>query len=332
MSLGAVDFPQPLDTAVEKPAWRRVAVFYLLATTIALAGWLPYGAQLAGVLPGHIPAIVPVIAQYSPTIAALLLVAVEGGMRGLGVFFKRSLNPFVGARWFGVAVLTPPLMAAALIALHALEGGYVPGFAALGSLPDQVARFLQNTHDASGGAVAGSPLGSLALFARQGLAQALLVLFGLAFANGGISEEAGLARLCARQSARRAARAVRPRLPSDSSWGLWHTGPAFWAGILQSQWRIFSIPLEYTLGTIPLTVMIAWVFVNAKKSLLPGMFFHASYNGTFFLLTQIWTPGHAVVSIPEWLAATYAAALAVIVIGRKTMLARAGTGPSGAAP
>jgi hypothetical protein len=60
-----------------------------------------------------------------------------------------------------------------------------------------------------------------------------------------------------------------------------------------------------------------------RKSLLPGMLMHACYNFTFFFLTQIWTPQHPVVTISEWLAASYVAAAIVIIAGRRTLLARA---------
>jgi membrane protease YdiL (CAAX protease family) len=180
--------------------------------------------------------------------------------------------------------------------------------------------FFTAMHDASGGA--SNSIGVLlAHWASLGLIPALLTFFGLAIANGGISEEAGwrgymLAGLLPGRRVLTAAVLV------GFFWGLWHTGPEFWAGILQSNWKVIAIPLDYTLGTIPLTIMIAWVFLNAKKSLLPGMLLHACYNGTFFFLTQIWTPQHPVVTIPEWLVASYAAALIVLVIGRRTLLAR----------
>jgi membrane protease YdiL (CAAX protease family) len=303
-------------------AWRRVGDFYVWTTVISAAAWLPYGAQMAGVLHTDIPAIVPVLGQYSPTIAALILVAREGGFAGLVAFLRRSFSLRFGFRWVAAAVAIPLLMAGGLIALHALRGAGVPPLASLAGWPARVAQFLADPHDAAGGVAGRSDLvRMLANWAGQGAVQAALVLFGIAFANGGISEEAGwrgyaLAKLIDGR------RVLLVALTVGFFWGLWHTGPAFWAGLFQSNWHVFAIPLEYTLGTIPLTVMIAWLFVNVRRSLVPGMILHACYNATFFFLTQIWMPGHAVVSIPEWLLASYAAALAVVVAGRKTLFAR----------
>ena len=309
--------------AVEAPSgWRRFWIFYGLATAISAAAWIAYGAQIAGLLHSQIPPIIPVLSQYSPTIAALILIAREGGLSGLGKFLKRSLNPFVGARWFAAAVAIPLLMAAGLLALHAVQGAYVPSWASLAGWPDRLAQFLLHPQDASGGATgADDTIRALAQWARQGALPAALVFFGIAFANGGVSEEAGW-RGYALDSLLEGRRAIFAAVVVGLFWGLWHTGPAFWAGVLQARWSVFSIPFEYTLATIPLTVMMAWIFIAAKKSLLPGMVFHATYNATFFFLTQIWSPGRPVASILEWVGATYVAALIVIVLGRRTLLAR----------
>ncbi len=300
--------------------WRQVGIFYLLAMALSLAVWIPAGAQLAGVLPGRVPALLVLASQYSPTLAALILIWREGGLAGLGRFLSRSLNPMFDPRWYAVALLTPLLMGLGLIALHAFRGGYVPPFLSAQDVHDHIVRYWTSIQDASGGASRDVGV-ALARWSGASLLQTLAVYFAVCLANGGISEEAGwrgyaLARLLEGR------RVLTAALIVGFFWGLWHTGPAFWAAVFGRGTSGFAIPVEYTLGTIPLTVMISWVFVNAKRSLLPGMLFHACYNGTFFFLTQIWTPGHPAVSILEWLAASYVAALLVVAIGAKTMFAR----------
>jgi membrane protease YdiL (CAAX protease family) len=295
----------------------RVGVFYGLTMFLALASWIPYGAQLAGLLPGHIPAIVPVAGQYSPTVAGLILVAWEGR---LVQFLKRSFNPVFAFRWYAVALCLPLVMAAGLVALHALQGAYVPSLASLRDLQSHIATFFASMKDASGGASKNLGM-ALSRWASLGLIPALATVFGVALFNGGLSEEAGW-RGYMLDGMLRGRRVLVAALIVGCLWGVWHTGPEMWAGVFQSNWKVLAIPAEYTLGTIPLTVMIAWVFLNARKSLLPGMLMHACYNFTFFFLTQIWTPQHPVVTIPEWLAASYIAAFIVIVAGRRTLLAR----------
>jgi membrane protease YdiL (CAAX protease family) len=330
--MSMISTAQPVSDAAARPAgvWRQVAAFYALAMGLSLAIWIPYGAQLAGALPGRIPSAIVVASQYSPTLAALILVTIEGRWRGLSTFLKRSLNARVGLRWFAVALFTPPLMALAIIGLHAVSGGYVPSLAALAQTHAHLMLNWQTHADA--GADASRDAGTfLAKLGAAGLIPALLVLAGESLANGGISEEAGwrgyaVARLLPGR------RTLAVAVLVGFFWGLWHTGPAFWQDVFQGGGRNLAIPLEYTLGTIPLTVMITWVFANAKRSLLPGMVFHACYNGSLLFLMQIWTPGRPVVSIPEWLAASYIAAAVMVIVGRRTMLARQPLDESIAAP
>ncbi|HXQ15135.1 MAG TPA: CPBP family intramembrane glutamic endopeptidase [Caulobacteraceae bacterium] len=299
---------------------RRVGVFYLLATLLAWAGWIPYAAQQAWGLGWRIPVEVPVLAQYSPTIAALALITMDGGIAGLGRFLGTALEWRVGPRWYAVALFTAPTMGAALIGLHALLGTPPPSLLALRDWPDHVANFVQSSIQLGPNTSVG-PLGALKGWAASGALQATLVILGLAIANGGISEEAGW-RGYALPGLLPGRRALVAALWLGVMWGLWHTGPNFWLGVFQSRWSVLSIPIEYCLGTLPLSVLICWVFINARRSLLPGILFHGSYNATFFFLTALWTPGKPVVSLLEWVGATIVAALLAIFIGRRTLFAR----------
>ena len=295
------------DLRSQKP----MVSFYLLATAIAWAGWIPYAAQQAFNLSWGIPFGVAMMAQYSPTIAALILTSMDGGVRGLARFLKLSLNPRVGLQWYAVALMTAPAMGAFLIGLHALFGTPPPPLPSLQSWQAHVVADLASP----------PAINLLERWASTGVLQATLVYVGLAIANGGISEEAGW-RGYAFPRLLRGRVALRASLVLGALWGVWHTGPDFWLGIFKADWSVIVIPIGYTLGTLPLSILICWVFLNAKRSLLPAILFHASYNGTFFFLISLWTPERPVVSIPEWIAATYVAALAAIIIGRRTLLAR----------
>jgi len=303
----------------------HLVIFYLLTTAIACMGWIPFAAYQVGLLHWRIPVEIPIVAQYSPTLAAFILIAFEGGRDGLRTFLKSFVRWRIGVQWYVVALLTAPLMGISLIALHAFEGKYVPTIASLQGWQFHVAAFIENLGGVSGGTASSSGLfHSLARWASWGVWPAALVILGLATANGGLSEEAGwrgyaLTRLLPGR------RALLASLWVGLMWGLWHTGPAFWIGIFQKNWSVVAVPIEYTLGTVPLSVLICWVFINAKRSLLPGILFHASYNSTFFFLTALWTPGKPVVSVLEWLAATIGAALLAILIGRQSLLARSST-------
>jgi membrane protease YdiL (CAAX protease family) len=306
--------------AAQTAALRQVSVFYALTMAIFLAVCVPYGAQLAGLLSGRIPSAIVILSQYSPTAAALILVFVEGRWQGLTSFLRMSLNPRVGPQWFLLALSTPLLMGLGILALHRVTGGYVPPLSALAETHQHLTHSWLTHADA--GADASRDVGAtLARLGSGGLIPALLVYAGVSLANGGISEEAGwrgyaVARLLPGR------RAILVAIVVGFFWGLWHTGPAFWQDVFQGGGKNLAIPIEYTLGTIPLTVMITFVFIKARKSLLPGMVFHACYNGTLLFLLQIWTPGRPAISVVEWLAATYVAAALFVILGRKTLLAR----------
>jgi hypothetical protein len=290
---------------------KRLVSFYLLTTAIAWAGWIPYAAQQAFNLSWRLPVGIPIIAQYSPTIAGLILIAMDSGVGGLARFLRLSLNWRVGLRWYGVALLTAPAMGAVLIGLHALFGTPPPALPSLQSWQAHVVADLASP----------PAIDFLQRWASMGVLQATLVYLGLAITNGGISEEAGW-RGYAFPRLYRGRAAVTAALVLGVLWGVWHTGPDFWVGIFKANWSAISIPIGYCLGTTPLSVLICWVFLNANRSLLPAILFHASYNGTFFFLISLWTPERPVVSIPQWIAATYVAALLAIIIGRRTLLAR----------
>jgi len=309
-----------MSEVVSQGRRHRVAIFYLLTTLIAWAGWIPYAAQQVWGLPWRIPVEVPVLAQYSPTVAALGLIALDGGLGGLWRFAKTSLQWRVGLRWYLFALLAAPLMGASLVGLHALLGMAPPAMISARDWSAHVAGFVHASVQTGPGARAGL-YSTLEAWAGSGAIQATAVVIGLALANGGLSEEAGW-RGYALPGLLAGRRPLVAALWVGLLWGVWHTGPAFWAGMFQSNWSVVSTPVLYCLGAVPLSVMIAWVFINARRSLLPGMLFHASYNTTFFLLASLWTPGRPVVSPLEWVAATNLLALAVVVVGRRTLLAR----------
>ena len=66
----------------------HLVIFYLLTTAIACVGWIPFAAYQVGILHWRIPAEIPIVVQYSPTLAAFILIAIEGGRGGLWRFLK----------------------------------------------------------------------------------------------------------------------------------------------------------------------------------------------------------------------------------------------------
>ena len=299
-----------------RPQQGHVGIYYCLALGISWAGWIPYAAQQTGILHWQIPEEVPIFAQYGPLFAALILIGIEGGLGGITKFFASFVNLRAGLQWYAVALLFSPAIAAVLIGLHALHGTPVPTAASLAGWQGHLADYLRASSHSSTGITH-----FLAQSASRGGWQAALVYIGLSVANGGLSEEPGwrgyaFARLYPGR------RALVAALWVGILWAFWHTGPDFWIAIFKSNWGALFIPISYLAVTLPLSVLFTWVFINSTGSLLPVILFHASYNATFLFLTAIWSPGKPVVSLPEWVAAFLVAALLVIGIGRRSLLAR----------
>jgi hypothetical protein len=307
---------QSLTDTESEPRQGHLGVYYCLALGIAWAGWIPYGAQQAGVLHWQVPQAVPMFAQYGPLFAAVILIAIEGGFRGLGKFLASFVSLRPSLQWFAVALLLSPAIGIVLIGLNALRGTPIPTVASLEGWQVHIADYLRGFSHSSTGLTH-----FLAQSASRGWWQAALVYIGLSVANGGISEEPGwrgyaLARLCPER---------RPIVAALWVWIMWaffHTGPDFWTGIFKSNWQALFTPIIYLVAVLPLSILFASVFINSRGSLLPVILFHASYNATFSFLTAIWTPAKPVVSPLEWVAAFYVATLLVIIIGRRSLFAR----------
>jgi membrane protease YdiL (CAAX protease family) len=98
-------------------------------------------------------------------------------------------------------------------------------------------------------------------------------------------------------------------------WALWHV-PLFWSGV----WTPPTIPniIMFILMTTALTIIMTWVFNNAKGSLLITMLMHASFN-TFAnkILTPLFpAPILADYGLLPMLIGFGAAALAIIALTR----------------
>ncbi len=307
------------ETTVAPPTGvkAQVALYFCLALGISWAGWIPYAAQLAGVVHWRwqIPDSIPLFAQYGPLLAAIILTTIDGGASGLGKFLASFVKPRVRWRWYAVPLFLPPVIGAILISLHALLGHPLPPLSSLAGWNIRFAEQLSASLHSS----AGISL-FLAQSALKGGWQAGLVFAGLAIANGGLSEEPGwrgyaLPRLCLGH------RPLFAGLWVGLLWGLWHTGPDFWMALFTGHWAGLFLPISYLAGTLPLSVLFTWVFIRSECSLLPVMLFHASHNATLLFLAAVWMPAKPLVSIPEWLAAFYVSALLAIIVGRRSLLA-----------
>jgi hypothetical protein len=98
----------PTTDTETQPKRGYVGLYYCLALGISWAGWIPYGAQQAGVLHWRIPQEVPLFAQYGPLLAATIVIAAEDGVGGVRKFLASFVSLRAGLKWFAVALLLSP--------------------------------------------------------------------------------------------------------------------------------------------------------------------------------------------------------------------------------
>ena len=268
----------------------RIGPFYALALVLSWVGWIPYGAAQAGVLPMRVPSEIPILAQFGPTVAAIMLTGFAAGRVGLRHFFVRSCRWRIDFRWYGIALLLSPAISMLWILIHTALGHQVPGLSDFKELLPRYSEALKSmgpyaldkTLQPSAGPmeflrrlVAGNPVWAILSF-----------IFFMIF-TGPVSEEFGwrgyvLPRLQTRHTAFRAAVAV------GLLWGAWHTGPDFWRLLFSGNVLGFLIPITITMGTVPLSILFTWMFNQTGGSILPAMVFHASFNSTAYVLTLLW--------------------------------------------
>jgi membrane protease YdiL (CAAX protease family) len=309
----------------------RVFAYYVLALAIAWAGWVPFAAYQAGILPVAVPIEVPLFAQFGPSLAGILLVGYEGGWAGLRRFLRTSLRWRLALRWYFVALLLTPVIAAIGLVVHAALGDTVPSAADLrGWLsvyaqsfgtggPYALSRSLPPSMGLISmlrGLVAESPLWAVVNF----------VIF--AVFTGPVSEEFGwrgyaLPRLQGANSALKASVIV------GLLWGFWHTGPDFWRILLQGNPLAILYPLAITMGTIPLSIVSTWLYNNVRGSLLPSMLLHASFNETLYVLALVWNGRSSIVLGAELvLGVCLFVVIGLVYYGPKTL---SGSGDDGVA-
>jgi membrane protease YdiL (CAAX protease family) len=303
-----------------------VTTFYVLALGLSWAGWIPFAAAQAGILPIRVPFDVPILTQFGPTVAAFLLVARADGLSGLRRFLARSCRWNVGIGWYLTALLLTPAIAVVWQLVHRALGADVPGWSDLaGIYPAYVEAFggggpyaLEQALPSAG------PIGFLQQLVARGPIWALANFLLFAIATGPISEEFGwrgyaLPRLQVERTALRAAVSV------GILWGFWHTGPDFWRMLFEGDARAFLYPLAMTMGTVPLSIMFAWMFNQTGGSLLPPMLFHASFNSTLYVLTLIWVDHPAILTGGELVVGLWIAAAVVVVRNGAATLTRHAT-------
>jgi len=251
-------------------------------------------ADSHGLLPLHIPPIMPLFVGYGFVVASLMMTGVISGWAGIRALLRQFLVWRVGLPWYGVVLLGSTVIDLVAIALHVWLGGVVPDFT------QPFARQIVGP--------------SINLW----VALPIFFLMGV-FSNG---EEIGwrgyaLPRLQARHGA------LIASLIIGVIWAFWHVPKFLTAGSAQD----YSFWL-FVLDTIAKAILFTWVYNNTKSSLLMATLFHASLNTSAVFLPIL--PG-AISDVRPTLIAIglhCLAAMIVVIVTGPARLSRSQTAPA----
>ena len=269
---------------------KELIYFYCGAILFSWCAWIPYGAAQAGVLKVFVPWELVLISQFGPSLTALFLIYRRDGKKGLQLFFQKVLKWQFHLKWYILPLLVTPLISILWIVFHYFSGDNIP------SLYD----FLKWPHAYAQAYGSGGPytlqgdlvpnIGFVAFIKNLVLLNPVVasgIFILLTILTGPISEEFGwrgfmLPKLLNEYSM------LKSSLILGILWGFWHTGPDFWTYVFEAKIQALLYPLAITFGTIPLSILFTWIFIKSKGSILPVLIFHASFNGTLYIITLIW--------------------------------------------
>jgi len=201
-------------------------------------------APLVAINAGLLPEDADQLGAFSSSLAAIVLVAIEGRKGGVRELLGRFLIGRVGIQWWAFALLF----------------GVIPAVAAL---------YLFNLF--GGPAVTWDGLKPFSSFVPM-----LIILTVLA----GMGEEFGwrgfaMPRLQARYNA------LVSSLIIGLLWGIWHIPLFLTDGTIQSKWLAEAgliAPLGYTVFCMAWSIQYTWVFNNTKGSVLLAAVIHGAVN------------------------------------------------------
>ena len=283
-----------------------MVLFFVLSCAFSWPGFFLHGLGRAGVLSSPMPAELPLLAEYGPTLAAILLCALEGGWAGVKRLLASGLRWRVRWYWYLVVLFGDAALLAALIGFRRLLGHPVPEFAQLTGWTDRFVHHLKGLGPSIG------PVDAL-LDAMHGRTVATVLGAALvAILSGGVTEEFGW-RGYAQPRLSERWNALRTSVVVGVMWAIWHLGPWFLFFVQPASEAATvnaTFVLEYLANCIPLAVLMGWVYYNTRGSVLLMILAHAAHNTVISIAFRSWE------GFPYywWLGAEWVAAIVVTVV------------------
>ena len=238
-----------------------VTTYFALTFAISWGGAL-LAIGSAGGMRGTTPASNPrfayaLIAMLAgPSLTGLLLTVLFHRGTGLREFVSRLLTWRVGAKWYGVALLTAPvLMIATLLALSFISPAFLPG-----------------------------------IFTSNDTASLLLVSLGVGV-SAGMFEELGWTGFVI-PTLRRRGSVLATGLNVGVWWSAWHLLPNFWSSRAASGELATSVYLAATAVGVfvgyltAFRVLMVWVY-DRTESLFVAMLMHVGFTTSLLILNPL---------------------------------------------
>jgi uncharacterized protein len=105
---------------------RPFLTFYLLTLAISWSFWIPVAASHQALIPFWPSTLFLIAEAFGPSLAAIMLTAMDDGKTAVRVLFSGLLKWRVGVRWYLVVLLLPAVFCLSAVALHVLLGGAAP--------------------------------------------------------------------------------------------------------------------------------------------------------------------------------------------------------------
>ena len=220
-----------------------VQSFFGLSFLIAWGIWIPAGLSQAG-----LGSALTLLGAWAPTLSAVLLTTLLGGTAGLRAWLGRALRWRVNLIWYGVAMFSMGLIAAAAIGLHVLLGGAAPALTLPPDVPPDIWYVVLP-----------------------------IILLINVFFGGPIAEEFGW-RGFAQPRLQEKLGALPASLLIGVVWSLWHLPFFLFAGGASV---VGNLPFPaFVLLTTAWAVLFAWVYNNSGGSVVLTILYHAAVNTT----------------------------------------------------
>lgn len=271
------------STILRKAYLKKPVTFFLLVTFII--SWsliILYSLGQAELIKFQLPKTFLILfAQFGPLFAVLILVGLFQGKLHLKNIFKRTINFRVGIRWYLFVILLYPIIFLISFLINYLLGGYVPDFPNDGSIIKLVGNFF------------------------------IMLILGLVF--GGLSEEIGW-RGFMLTKLQTFSNPLIASIVIAFFWTIWHLEPDFLVELFTSGWNAFfeqALPIfgKRFLETLPLTVMMTYVYNSTRGNLLLMIIMHSASNAAISGLPVLWT------KTPSYVSNSYLIIIWVLAIG-----------------